>query len=161
RRVAAWQETLAREQVAAAAALAYLEADRAKRFVATTEADLNLATSLLKLARDQRSNGLATGVDVPRLQTRQGGQSVGVIQAQVRALQTEIRRKRVSGLPLGTSFQLVAVANAPVQLPSTEQSIDLAEEQRAEVKIASETLTAANDLLGAAKAGHYPTIDGH
>src|SRR6185437_8179926 len=48
--VARWQEQLAREQVAAAAALAYLEAQRTQRAVAAAQADLKLSQSLSKLA---------------------------------------------------------------------------------------------------------------
>src|SRR5216684_2726316 len=58
-RVAEMEEDLAREQVATATALAYLESMRADRAVSAAQANVALAQTLLKLAQDQRDAGIA------------------------------------------------------------------------------------------------------
>ena len=68
-RISVLQEKLARQQVATAAALAYLEAQRSLRAVSAAQAQVALSASLLKLARDQHQAGISTGVDVARAET--------------------------------------------------------------------------------------------
>ena len=87
--IAATEEKLAREQVAASAALRYLDTLRTQRAVETARANLELAQNLLILAQNQKTAGVATGVDVTRAQTRVADQEVRLAQAQ-----TEARARR-------------------------------------------------------------------
>jgi outer membrane protein TolC len=105
-RVAELREALAREQVASAAGLIYIEALRAERSVAAAQANVELAQALLKLAQDQRNAGIATGVDVTRAQTRVAEQQLTVAQAQTASEQARLNLQRVVGLPLGSSLSL-------------------------------------------------------
>ena len=106
------QESLAREQVAAAAALAYIEAQRSSRAVLAAQADLQLSQSLLKLAHDQHHAGVSTGVDVARAETNTAQQNLRLIRAQIDAQQSMLRMLRVVGLPLGQ----------PVTLPDVDET---------------------------------------
>ena len=105
-RVAELQEALAREQVASATGLIYLEALRADASVVAAQANVELAQALLKLAQDQRNAGVATGVDVTRAQTRLAEQQVGLAQAQTASEQARLNLQRVVGVPLGSSLTL-------------------------------------------------------
>src|SRR4029077_11996200 len=68
--VARGGEDLAAEQVASAAALAYIEDLRAIRDVKDAEANLALAQKLSSFAHHQHEAGLATAVDLARADTR-------------------------------------------------------------------------------------------
>src|SRR5215471_21264631 len=105
-RAAQFEEAIAREQVATATALAYLETMRADRSVAAAEANLNLAQTLLKLAQDQREAGIATGVDVTRAQTRLAQEQVRRSRAQTDDEEARLQLQRIIRLALGSSFAL-------------------------------------------------------
>jgi outer membrane protein len=159
RRAALLEETLARQQVATAAALAFIEAQRAGRSVSAAQADVKLAQSLLKLAQDQRRAGVSTGVDVARAETNTAQEQLRLIRAQVDAQQAEIRLKRVVGLPLTVPVTLVDLprpVNAP--LPAEDQVVAQATHDRVELQIAKETTAGAQDSTRAARAENLPTI---
>src|SRR5438477_545006 len=63
-------EDLAAEQVASAAALAFIEDLRAIQGVQDAQTNLDLAQRLSGLAQHQHDTGLATGVDTARGETR-------------------------------------------------------------------------------------------
>jgi outer membrane protein TolC len=79
--VAVLQTQLAREQVASAATVAYLNVASTRQAVQSAEANVLLAQSLAKLSRDQHDAGIATGIDVARADTRLAQQQVVVAQA--------------------------------------------------------------------------------
>jgi len=82
-RAAQYEEDIAREQVATATALAYLENMRADRSVSAAQANVTLGEALLKLAIDQREVGVATGVDVTRAETRLAQEEVRLSRAKL------------------------------------------------------------------------------
>jgi len=81
-RIAEFRQQLAREQVAEATALTYLETLRSERNVAAAQANVTLAEALLRLAQDQDTAGVATGVDVTRTETRLAQEQVDLAQSQ-------------------------------------------------------------------------------
>ena len=138
RRIAALQEGLAREQVAAAAALAYLEAQRAQRAVAAAQADLTLSESLLKLARDQHAAGISTGIDVARAETERAQENLRLIRAQVAVYQADLRLKRVVGLPLDKPISLPDLPRVELTgLPPADKALGQANHDRFELQIAT------------------------
>jgi outer membrane protein TolC/DNA-binding MarR family transcriptional regulator len=159
KRIAALQEDLAREQVATAAALAYLEAQRAERAVAAAQADLTLSDSLLKLARDQHVAGISTGIDVARAETERAQENLRLIRAQVSVHQADLRLKRVVGLPLDQPVSLPDLPRVEItQLPAEDQAVGQAGHDRYELQIDKENVEAIQDSVSAAKAEHLPTI---
>ena len=105
-RVAEIQEDLAREQVAIFTALTYLETLRSDRALLAANADVDLAQALLTLATDQRTAGVATGVDVTRAETRLAQQQVRLAQSQTALEEARLQLQRVVGLPLGSVLTL-------------------------------------------------------
>lgn len=102
--VAEMQEDLAREQVAIFTALTYLEVLRSERALLAAQADVDLAQALLALAKDQRTAGVATGVDVTRAETRLAQQQFRLTQSQTALEEARLQFQRVVGLPLGSKL---------------------------------------------------------
>lgn len=159
-RAAQYEETIAREQVATATALAYLETMRADRSVAAAEANVTLAQTLLKLATDQRTAGIATGVDVTRAETRLAQEQVRLSRAQTDDEDARLQLQRIVGLPLGSQFTL----SDPLQfsaeaLPAIETAIATAEDTRGEVRAAEAQLTVNQLEARATRAEQLPSLE--
>jgi len=134
--VAQFQQQLAREQVSEATALTYLEALRTDRNVTAAQANVELATALLKLAQDQRNAGVATGVDVTRAETRLAQERVGLAQSLTAAEQARLNLQRVIGVPQGSPLVLIdALAFSLEPTPQPEVAVAEALSHRAEVLI--------------------------
>ncbi len=159
-RAAQFEEAIAREQVATAAALAYLETMRADRSVAAAEANLSLAQTLLKLAQDQRDAGVATGVDVTRAQTRLAQEQVRVSRAQTDDEEARLQLQRIVGLPLGSPFSLSdPLRFAADALPTIETAVATAEDTRAEIRAAEAQLNLNHLEASAARAEQLPSLE--
>jgi len=135
-RIAEFRQQLAREQVAEATALTYLETLRTERNVSAAQANVTLAEALFRLAQDQRNAGVATGVDVTRAETRLAQERVDLAQAQTIAEQARLNLQRVIGVPLGSTLvltdQLTFTAEA---LPQPDTAVSEALSRRAEILI--------------------------
>jgi len=138
-RVAEYQERLAREQVSEATALTYLETLRSDRAVAAAEANVELASTLFKLAQDQHNAGVATGVDVTRAETRLAQERVGLAQARTASEEARLNLQRVIGVPLGSPLVLTdPLRFVDEPLPATDAAVAQALAVRNEVLISTE-----------------------
>ena len=150
-RAAGEEEKAAREQVASAAALSYLEAVRAQRAVAAAGADKQVADSLLSLARDRKDQGAATGVDVVRAQARAADADAALLRAKIAEIEAKLLLKRVAGWPLDRELILTddftAVSSSA---PALEPSLSSALTGRAEIAAAEDRARA--ETLGAKAA---------
>lgn len=159
-RLAELQEGLAREQVAVATALTYLEALRFERTVGAATANVTLAETLLKLARDQRDAGVATGVDVTRAETRLEQERLRFAQAQTYSEQARLNLQRVVGLQLGSPLTLTdPLSFTDVSLPTVEMAVTQAGEMRPEVRIAEAQLARSGLERRAVKAELLPSVE--
>ena len=159
-RVAELQEALAREQVASATGLIYLEALRADAAVVAAQANVELAQALLKLAQDQRNAGVATGVDVTRAQTRLAEQQVGLAQAQTTSEQARLNLQRVVGLPLGSSLTLTdRLRFTEEPLPAVETAVAQAGQDRREVQVAEQQNRVSRLERQAVRAEYLPSVE--
>ncbi len=150
-RAAGDAEKAVREQVASAAALAYLEAVRAQRAVAAATADKQVADSLLSLARDRKDQGAATGVDVVRAQARGADADAALLRARISETEAQLLLKRVAGWPLGRELQLTDdFTAASSTAPALEPSLTAAFSGRAEIAAAEDRARA--EALGAKAA---------
>jgi len=157
--VAQLTEDLAAEQVASAAALAYIEGLRALHGVQDAQANLDLAQKLSTLAHHQHDAGLATGVDTARAETRVAQDRQRLIQARLAATQSDIRLKRVVGIPLSESLALSeSQTQSPGPVPQEVSAIAQAHSDRPEIRITREQVKAESYGLGAARAGHLPVV---
>ncbi|MEK6303323.1 MAG: TolC family protein [Acidobacteriota bacterium] len=157
---AAISEQLSRQQVITNTALAYLNALRTERAVEAAEADLELAQTLLTLAKDQHKSGVATGLDETRAETRVAQQQFRLAQARTDGQQARLQLQRVTGLPLGGSLLLtdrLAYTDAP--LPSAEAALQIAQRQRVEIRLAEEQVKLNSYERRAAEAEQLPSID--
>jgi outer membrane protein TolC len=159
-RAAESEEAIAREQVATATALSYLEALRANLSVTAAQSNVTLAQTLLKLARDQRTAGIATGVDVTRAETRLAQEQVRLSRAQTDDEDTRLQLQRIVGLPLGSTFTLSdALRFSTEALPTIETAVATAEDTRSEIR-AAEAQVKVNQLeASATRAEQLPSLE--
>jgi outer membrane protein len=158
-RIAALRDGLAREQVATAAALAYVESLRSGEALQAAQANLRLAKELLKLAEDQRNAGVATGIDVARAATSVAQNTLALVQAQTASEQARLRLQRVTGLSMGRKIVLTdALRPAEGIAPSVEVAIAAAKQTRYELQIAAELAKQRSLERKAAVAEQYPSF---
>jgi outer membrane protein len=159
-RLAEEQRGLAREQVAVATALTYLEVLRSDRSVAAARANVELAQTLLTLARDQRNAGVATGVDVTRAETRLAQEQVRLAQAETSSEQARLNLQRVVGLRLGTELTLTDPLRFTTEpLPTIEAAVAQAAETRPEIRIAERQLALLDYERRAVRAELLPSLE--
>ncbi|HEX4046721.1 MAG TPA: TolC family protein [Elusimicrobiota bacterium] len=158
-RAAGEEEKAVREQVASAAALAYLEAARAQRAVAAASADKELADRLLALARDRKVQGSATGVDVVRARARDADAEAALLRARISDTEAQLLLKRVVGWPLGREIRLTddftAVSST---IPALDSSLTAAFAGRAEIPAAEDRARAETLAAQAAAGDRAPSI---
>gem|GEM_PF-113212 len=158
--LAEMQEDLAREQVAIFTALAYLETLRSDRALLAAEADVDLAQALLTLAQDQRTAGVATGVDATRAETRLAQQQVRLAQSQTALEEARLQLQRVVGLPLGSNLTLTdAMRFSNETPPGIDAAVAQAEQDRPEVRIAAAQVTLIDYQKRAARAELLPNVE--
>lgn len=157
---ARWAEDLAAEQVASAAALAYIEDLRAIHGVQDAQANFDLAQKLSTLAHHQHDAGLGTGVDSARAETRVAQDRQRLIQARLAATQADIRLKRVIGIPLADPVALAEVqsSSSPAAAENEGGMVAQALSDRPEIRITQEQLKAEAYGLDAAQAGYLPVV---
>ena len=156
---AADEEKAVREQVAAAAALAYLEAVRSRRAVSAAQADKQVADSLLSLARDRKDQGAATGVDVVRAQARAADADAALLRALIAETEAQLMLKRVAGWPLGRELKLTDdFTAASSTAPALEASLTAAFSGRAELAAAEERARSEDLNAKAAFGDRAPSI---
>jgi outer membrane protein TolC len=158
-RASALGEQLAAEQVATAAALAYIEDLRAIRDIHDAQSNLALSRRLAEQAAHQHDAGLATAVDVVRADARVAIDHQSLIQAQLTAFLTDLRLKRLVGRTLASEIALSDPGEELFQKPpDVAQALAQARSDRIELRITRERLTAETYGLSAAKAGYLPTV---
>jgi outer membrane protein TolC len=157
--IAAEQRRLAQQQVTTAAALAYIAALEAGQSVAAAEANVQLAQRLLDLAGNQRTAGIATGLDVTRAETRLAGQQVTLAQAQTNLDTARLNLLRVTGAPLASSPVLAdRLRFAPAPPPATEELIRQALDDRLELRLSALNVRIAQYERKAALGGFAPSV---
>jgi len=158
--VAAITEELSRQQVIANTAIAYLNLLRTERAVEATQSDLELAQTLLNLAKDQHKAGLANGLDVTRAETRVSEQQFRLAQVKTDSYQSRLQLQRVAGLPVGGTLMLtdaLAYTDAPALSP--DEAVRIAQQERVDVRLAQEEVKLSDYQRRAAEAELLPSID--
>jgi outer membrane protein TolC len=159
-RVAEYEESLAREQIATVTTLLYLEALRSDRAVIAAQANINLAEALLTLARDQRTAGVATGLDVARAETRLAEEHVRLSQAESSSEEARLNLQRVVGVTMGTTLTLtdtLRFTNDPV--PATDLAVTQAVTGRPEVLLAQAQIRESQLARSAVRAEYLPSLE--
>ena len=158
-RAAAMEESLAAEQVAGAAALAYVELLRARQAIASAAADVELAASLRQLAEDKKHAGTAAGIAVARAKTREAEDKLAWLEARNVAQEAEVRLQRIVGLPWDRGVALKdELGFQPSAPPQAEAAILAARADRWELRIAAERLQAAKSQWQAERSVRLPAV---
>ena len=159
-RLAEVQARLSREQVAALASLAYVNAWEGTRALEATRADLELAQALLSLARAQFEAGVAAGVDVTRAESQLAQARLRTAQAEALERNRRLELLRATGLSLDSSLELVDDAGdvAPAPARPLEELLPTAKASRTDLAAARERVEAAQLEHRAAEAEHLPSL---
>jgi outer membrane protein TolC len=158
-RMAMLGESLASEQVAAAAALSYIDDLRAQKEIFAAHADEELALELLKLAKDRVNSGTADPIDLARAQTSSSQAHLRWIVADLSAKKSDMRLKHIIGIALGQP--IILQENLSIisrDNPNLQESLANAFSNRLEVKIEKKSLEAARLTLSAARFERAPSI---
>jgi outer membrane protein TolC len=158
-KIAQLDEELAAKQVRSAVSLAYLDALSAEEELEAAKADLDLARELLKLGRHQNLAGLATSIDVARFETREAEEEARCLHATMNLRKSYIELNRVIGLPLNTDLKLTDSMEFVLErILSVAEEINFADQNRTELKIASERIQHHEFKLKEAKSERLPTL---
>jgi len=150
---------LAAEQVAAAAALAYLEVLRSSAAVSSAASGLEVAASLRSLAENKHDAGTATGLDVLRARTREAEESLRVSRAQTALQEAFLRLKHLLGLPFSKDIRLAETLEfTGYEAPPSEGAVSSALAGRLELQMARADLSAATYALKAARTARIPSL---
>ncbi len=153
---------LAEDNVAAAAAIAYVEVLRAARDLDAARADLELAESLLKLARDKYEAGTAASIDVTRADNQRAQNKMRLIDAEVANNESAIRLKHVLGIPIATPLTLSDSLDFKTEsLPAVSTAVARGLARRLEIKIADERVKADEHGVRVAQFQRLPTLTAH
>lgn len=150
---------VARQQVATQAELDYVSALAAGRAVRAARADIKQARALLKLARDQRRVGVATGVDVTRARARLARDQADLAQRQTRLTRADIQLARTTGLPLDSNLRLTdPLLFRPMALGPIGAALGRALATRPEIAMARDEIARSSHQLAAARGKRWPTV---
>jgi outer membrane protein TolC len=161
------QAEVSSEQIASNVALSYIQVLAGEQALLSAQSDLALADDLLNLARDQKTAGIATGVDVARAETAVAQDRYAVSESQTRIAQARLQLQRLAVLPMQDALQLSgrldggpgAVPGAVPELGVTaEQALNTARASRSELRAVEASISQADARLQAAHRRRLPTL---
>jgi len=157
------QQRLAVQQVTTATAVSYLAVLEGEQAVGAAQANVQLAETLLSLANNQKSAGVAAGIDVARAETRLASQRVQLAQAQTTLDSARLDLLRIvggiNGQPLASRVTLTDQMRFTVE-PNRDAvlAVTQALTDRAEVSVAEQALKIAEAQRKAAGADLLPSV---
>lgn len=150
---------LVKEQVAAAAALAYLDVLRSAAAENSAIAGREMASSLRELAENKHEAGTATGLDVVRAKTREAEESLRVSRARTLLEESRLRLKHLLGLPFASGIALTEeLSFSPDPQVDADEAVKEALSARLELAIARAGLSAREHALKAANGARLPAL---
>ncbi len=156
---AQWHAQAIAQQVAGAAAFAYVEAQRSAQAVLAANANLELSASLLHLAQDQRKAGLGTGVDVVRAENVHSRNTLAQRQAISAAREADTRLRRALGLAMSMPLLLTDPLQAKeAPMPHLPLALEAALQHRPELEALQQVIAQRSSERGAAAAANLPTV---
>lgn len=133
--VAGFEADVTRRDVMATAGLLYMEASRAEAAVKARVADLELGQQLLKLAQDRKQAGVATGLDVTRVEVQLEHTRQRLLVAQNEHESAKLNLIRALGIDFNVTVTLTdELTFADVEFQTPETALSVARENRAELK---------------------------
>lgn len=157
--VAGLEAEVTKRDVMATAGLLYIETLRADEAVKAREADIELSQQLLKLARNRKAAGVATGLDVTRqeVQLENNNQRLLVSQNELESARLNLIRS------LGIAFDVRLVLTdelkfVPVEPQAPEQALMAAREQRLELRAQENRQRLASLSLSSVTSERIPSL---
>ena len=157
--VASLETEVTKRDVMATVGLLYIEALRADEAVKARQADIDLAQQLVKLAKDRRAAGVATGLDVTReeVQLENDRQRLLVGQNEQESARLNLIRA------LGIDFEVRVVLTdelkfVPEQAQPPEQVLTIARQQRLELRAQEQRQRLAGLSLSSVTSERIPSL---
>lgn len=139
--------------------LLYVEALRADALVKAHEANLQLFTELIQLARDRRGSGMGTGLDTARLQAQLENERQQLTAAHYEVERVHLNIINALGLPF--EVRLVLTDNLKTEVdaaPSIQEAVATALADRMEVKAQAQRIKTASIGLDSTKSERLPSL---
>ncbi len=133
--VADLEAEVTKRDVMATVGLLYIEALRSDAAVKAREADIELAQQLLKLAKDRKIAGVATGLDVTREEVQLENHRQRWLEAKNEQESARLNLIRAIGIDFEVRLVLTdELKFVPVEAQSADQALTIAREQRLELR---------------------------
>ena len=157
--VASLEAEVTKRDVMATVGLLYIEALRADEAVKARQADIDLAQQLVKLAKDRRTAGVATGLDVTREEVHLENDRQRLLVAQNDQESARLNLIRA----LGIDFEVRVVLTdelrfVPEQAQTPEQVLTIARQQRLELRAQEQRQRLAALSLSSVSSERIPTL---
>jgi outer membrane protein TolC len=154
------QAALAREQIASSVSSAFIEVLSDQQRISAAQSDLDLARDLLKLSQDQRSAGVASGIDVARSETTVARDDFALSQASTALAQARLSLQRLLNVEQGSPLELRAADDfTPQDFPTVTDALKTARDERQELQLAQQQVTIAELDVRSARAAYLPNLD--
>ena len=139
--------------------LLYVEALRADALVKAHEANLQLFTELIQLARDRRGGGMGTGLDTARLQAQLENERQQLAVARYEVERVHLNLINKLGLPFEVRLVLTDSLKTEVDAaPSIQEAVATALSERMEVKAQSQRVKTASLGLDSTMSERLPSV---
>ena len=149
-----------RDLVVQAVANAYLQVISDASRVESVKAQVDTDQALYKRTVDQRSAGLAAGIDVLRSEVQLKTEQQVLVAARTQFEKDKLALGRIIGFPPAQVFKLADSAPfAEITGITQEEALRLALAQRPDYQSSKKLVEAAQQTLAAARAEWYPTVD--
>jgi outer membrane protein len=147
------------EQVAAQVARAYLTAVKADADVETAQANVTLSEALLKQARNEKTAGTGTGIEITRAEVQLANDRQRLVEAGNARRSAYLRLLRVMGMRLDTNFELTdRLQYAPVDAVTLDEAKALALKERPDYQAQHEREATARLSASATRMERLPSV---
>jgi outer membrane protein TolC len=150
----------ARDLVVQAVANAYLLVIADASRIESIRAQVDTDQALYKRTADQKTAGVAAGIDVLRAQVQLKTEQQVLVAQQNQFDKDKLALGRIIGLPPAQVFNLADTAPfSPLSGVTQEAALHIALEQRPDYQSSKRLVQAAEEAVSAARAEWYPTVD--
>jgi outer membrane protein len=147
------------DQVTDQVARAYLAGLRAQASVDTERANVDLSESLLRLARQQKTAGTGTGIEITRAEVQLANDRQGLLVAQNDLYRALLQLLKVIGLKLDNPVELVdRLSYIPMDNIEAAQALATANQHRAELRAQQRREENARLNYSATKLERLPSV---
>lgn len=160
-KVAEMESDGAKAEAMASVGLLYMEALKADATIKSREANQQLFSDLLAFARRRQAGGMATGLDIARLESQIENDRQHLSIARYEVERAKLSLKNAMGLPIDTPLELTGeLQHATDVLPSAERATDVAIAQRPEIQAQHQKMKATALSYSAALGERVPSLVG-